>query len=873
MSDSKSVNSTANSTAPELLSPAGDFDCARAAVENGADAVYFGLRVGLNARSKAKNFALEELPEFMDYLHLRGVQGFVTLNTLVFPSELDLLEKSVRAVVLAGVDAAIVQDVGAARLIRAIAPDFPIHASTQMSITSAEGVAMAARLGICRVVLARELSIEDVCRIRDLTALTPAPSQRASGTVELEVFVHGALCMSYSGQCNASYGMGGRSANRGSCAQQCRLPYELICDDEVRDLQDRKYLLSPSDLSALDLVPRLIAAGVSCLKIEGRMKPPEYVASATRQYRRAIDEGMAGRVLQPPPEQLLELESPFSRGLSHGWLAGRNLQIVDGRNSANRGILVGKVASVRGERVSVELVAPLRRGDGIAFPSVLGEVHDQGGRVYEIFARSEPVKEAQAGQVELAFGRDAVALDRLRPGQEIWKTDDPQIDRRLRQTFAGGAARRRVPLDVIVEATVGGKLRVIARSGTGAECKVESEKPLEEAQRHPLTAGVLREQFGRLGASVYELRELDARIEGRPMGPLSVLGQLRHEMVRLLDAAAVARPAPKLRPRPDVSCCKMDLRVSLSEDHGPIVDGLGGPSYEWDESLATRSPTWHVLCREWMHVEELLNLGVTSIIGDFAELQYCGRAVRMARERGAEIYLATPRIQKPGEEAHFEKIADAKPDGMLVRNFGGVAFCSQRQIPFVADMTLNAVNQWTVGWLHELGARRVTAAYDSDRRRLVELAEAAPWSELEVVVHQYIPLFHTEHCIFDTEVGGRRNGEPASPLLLTKSGISPLATTASAVALTPDEEARQSQRRAAPCSFACMKHEVRLKDRMGVEHPLQSDACCRNTLYHAQPQSFFDHVAELRRRGVRHFRIELLDHVPQGLIRRALVAK
>ena len=154
--DANPVTARPNFAAPELLSPAGDIDCACAAVENGADAVYFGLRVGLNARSKAKNFALEELPEFMDYLHLRGVQGFVTLNTLVFPSELDLLEKSVRAVVSAGVDAAIVQDVGAARLIRAIAPDFTLHASTQMSITSAEGVEMAARLGISRVVLARE---------------------------------------------------------------------------------------------------------------------------------------------------------------------------------------------------------------------------------------------------------------------------------------------------------------------------------------------------------------------------------------------------------------------------------------------------------------------------------------------------------------------------------------------------------------------------------------------------------------------------------------------------------------------------------------------------------------------------------------------
>ncbi len=252
-------------------------------MENGADAVYFGLRVGLNARTKATNFALEELPDFMAWLHLRGVLGFVTLNTLVFPSELDLLEKTVRAVVSAGVDAAIVQDYGAARMIRAIAPDFPLHASTQMSITSAEGAAMARQLGICRVVLARELSLDDLRRIRPQTDLG------------LEVFVHGALCMSYSGQCNASLGMGGRSANRGQCAQQCRLPYELVCDDEVRDLQDRKYLLSPSDLAALDLVPELIAAGVNSLKIEGRMKSPEYVAAVTRQYRAAVEEGMAGR--------------------------------------------------------------------------------------------------------------------------------------------------------------------------------------------------------------------------------------------------------------------------------------------------------------------------------------------------------------------------------------------------------------------------------------------------------------------------------------------------------------------------------------------------------------------------------------------------
>jgi putative protease len=846
---------------PELLSPAGDFECARAAVENGADAVYFGLRLGLNARSKAANFALEELPKFMAYLHLRGVRGFVTLNTLVFPGELDLLERSVRAVVSAGVDAAIVQDLGAARLIRAVAPDFPLHASTQMSITSAEGAAIAQRLGICRVVLARELSLDDLRRIRPQTGL------------ELEVFVHGALCMSYSGQCNASFGMGGRSANRGQCAQQCRLPYELVCDDEVWDLKDRKYLLSPSDLAALDLVPDLIAAGVNSLKIEGRMKSPQYVASATRQYRQAIDEGLAGRRVSRPAEQLLELESPFSRGLSQGWLAGRNLQIVDGRNSANRGICVGQVTAVRGDRVAVELTAALRRGDGVAFPSILGENHDQGGRVYEIFDRKQPVKEVAGGRVELAFGRDALEIDRLQPGQELWKTDDPQIDRRLRKTFASGRAQRRVPLDLVVEAAVGRKLCVSVRAGTGRTCRVVSEQELEEARQHPLTTEVLREQFGRLGRSVYELRGLEARIEGRPMAPLSVLGQLRHEMVRLLDAAAVALPPPRLLARPalmpperrdagGLHVPELAKGVVAQFPRPSQAQGRATPELS-EREVGTDTPFYHVLCRELKQVEEVLALGVKSVIGDFAELHRCGHAVRMARERGAEIFLATPRIQKPGEESHFARIADAQPDGLLVRNLGGAAFCAPRQIPFVADMALNAVNQWTVAWLHELGACRVAAAYDSDRQRLSELAAAAPWAELEVVVYQHMPLFHTEHCIFDTEVGGRRNE--------VRQAFQP-DSRHKEKNLTPEEEDRQTQRRAAPCSFACMKHEVRLRDRLGVEHPLQSDACCRNTLYHAEPENLIDHVPELRRLGVRHFRIELLEGVPQKVIRRACAA-
>ena len=269
-------------TKPELLAPAGDRTCLLAAVENGADAVYFGLQRH-NARIRAHNFDGSDLPEVMTLLHRRGVRGYMTLNTLAFPGELADLEVTVRELAAGGVDAVIVQDLGLARLIHAIAPELEIHASTQMSITSEEGVALARELGCTRVILARELALTEIGRIRRAIDFP------------VEVFVHGALCVAYSGQCLTSEALGGRSANRGECAQACRMPYEIVCDGQLVDLENVQYLLSPQDLAAYDLIPQLIQLGVASLKIEGRLKTAEYVANITRHYREAIDAAWAGR--------------------------------------------------------------------------------------------------------------------------------------------------------------------------------------------------------------------------------------------------------------------------------------------------------------------------------------------------------------------------------------------------------------------------------------------------------------------------------------------------------------------------------------------------------------------------------------------------
>src|SRR5436190_12587569 len=320
------MNASPNLETPELLAPAGDWECVRAAVANGADAVYFGLP-RFNARLRAHNFTEAELPEVVAFCHRHGVKAYVAFNTLVFTAELADAADYLRLLNRAGVDALIVQDVGLVRLASEIVPELPIHASTQMTITSPEGAEFARELGIERTVLARELSLREL--------------EKFDASMPLEVFVHGALCVAYSGQCLTSESLGRRSANRGECAQACRMPYELIVDGTLRDLGDRRYLLSPQDLAAVEEIPALIERGVVSFKIEGRLKSPEYVAAVCQVYRRAIDAAVAVAGVCDPgsdsgnkpagvtdpgysvtDDERYQLEMTFSRGLFSGWMHG-----------------------------------------------------------------------------------------------------------------------------------------------------------------------------------------------------------------------------------------------------------------------------------------------------------------------------------------------------------------------------------------------------------------------------------------------------------------------------------------------------------------------------------------------------------------------
>src|SRR3954471_24140601 len=457
---------------PELLAPAGNWDCARAAVANGADAIYFGLP-RFNARLRADNFALEELPEVVAFCHRYGVKAYVVLNTLIFTGELDDAAEELRRCNRAGVDALIVQDVGLVRLGGGPGPELPIHASTQMTVTSPEGAAFARELGVERVVLARELSLRELEKF-------PAEG------LPLEVFVHGALCVAYSGQCLTSEALGQRSANRGECAQACRMPYELIVDGAVRELGDRRYLLSPQDLAAVGELPQLLELGVVSFKIEGRLKAPEYVAAVCQVYRKALDAALAERPHEVTAEDRYQLEMTFSRGLFSGWMHGvDHQQLVPARYGKKRGPFAGYIAAVGHDFVELEAMVPLAPGDGVVFDTGEDTNAEQGGRIFE-----------RRGD-RLFFQHGLIDFARLEPGVRVWKTDDPALERTLRQSFTGRLEpRRREAISLRVTGRAGELLAVEADG-----CRVESRMPLEPARSAPLTAERLRAQLEKLGES------------------------------------------------------------------------------------------------------------------------------------------------------------------------------------------------------------------------------------------------------------------------------------------------------------------------------------------------------------------------------------
>ena len=813
---------TARPRLPELLAPAGDWECVKAAVENGADAIYFGLD-RFNARMRAHNFTEGSLPRLMEFLHRRGVRGYVTFNTLVFQNEIADAVQYIRSIIAAGVDAAIVQDVGICRIIRQISPDFPIHASTQMTVTSAAGVDFARELGCNLVVLARECSIREIEKIQSAQVSNLSAEGAVTGSLPLEVFVHGALCVAYSGQCLTSEALGGRSANRGECAQACRMPYELISDGKLVPLGDRKYLLSPQDLAGLEVLPGLVNAGVSSLKIEGRLKTPEYVANITRSYRRALNE-CAARLTNNPdlaPKEInattparlgetqYDLEMAFSRGLYSGWFRGiNNQELVHARFGKKRGVYLGDVARVQGSKVILQLHAPLKPGDGIVFDAGHPDQPEEGGRVYEV----QPIKPlgrqpepTALPEVALAFGTGDIDFSRIGVGDKLWKTSDPELDRRLRQTFDGDAPRYFRPITMEVHGSAGGSLTLIVRDESSRVVQVASSIPLEVASKQPLSTERLKEQLGRLGGTPFQLAELKNHLEGAVIVPVSELNRLRREAVAELETLRVQPLRWKLNDAPAIGVT--------------IVSSSSIPAGSADPELI-------VLVRNLTQLESALRCGATTLYCDFEDPKKYREAVRMAHESFGcagpqkSIWVAPPRIFKTGEEWTLKLVRSSEADGYLVRNYDHLSFFADCRR--VGDFSLNVANASAAEYfMAKFGLERLTASYDLNSSQLEALLQAAPADWFEVTIHQHMPMFHMEHCVFCA--------------FLSKGTDY------------------------TNCGRPCDVHEVRLRDRVGAEHVLKADAGCRNTVFNSRAQTGAEHVARLLELGVRKFRIEFVS--------------
>ena len=832
---------------PELLAPAGDWDCVKAAVENGADAIYFGLDK-FNARMRAQNFTEADLPKLMKFLHRRGVRGYITLNTLVFENELADAEKYLRAMIAAGVDAVIVQDVGICRLIRGLSPDFPIHASTQMTITSAAGIEFARELGCNLVVLARECSIAEIEKMNSVERASPRAGLSADETARedarpttlpLEVFVHGALCIAYSGQCLTSESLGGRSANRGECAQACRMPYDLISDGQQVALGDKRYLLSPQDLSGLEVLPELLRAGVASLKIEGRLKSPEYVASITRIYRNALDQLSGGRVPRVPnhPEQSgtcvtrpsdhYEMEMSFSRGLSIGWFGGTdNQKLVHARFGKKRGVYLGEVKKIVRDGVIVNLAAPVKPGDGVVFDAGRPDENEEGGRIYEVQVPRFKIPGQQL--TELRFGYGDVDFLRVHIGDKIWKTNDPELDKRLRQSFAGDAPKFQRPVEIEVHGCAGKPLTLVARDEFGNVAKVESAMPLAKAEKQPLTEEKLREQLGRLGGTPFRLGELKNFLAGEVLLPVSELNRLRRKIV---DELETRRVQPK---RWKLNDCSSRRESALTGNSGI------------DLSRLTPAATAQliVLVRNQPQLEAALKCGATMVYCEFEDPKKYREAVTTFHTAfGCEgragsplpadsahgvtrptIWVAPPRIFKMGEEWTLEQVRPCNADGYLIRNYDHLKyFANDRR---VGDYSLNIANWISADYFKkQFGLERVTASYDLNFSQLEALLRAAPPEWFEVTIHQHMPMFHMEHCVF-------------------------------CAFLSSGKDFRD-------CGRPCDVHDVRLRDRVGAEHPLKADAGCRNTVFNSQAQTGAEYVSRMIELGVRHFRVEFLNETPE----------
>ncbi len=813
----------------ELLAPAGNYEAFLAAVENGADAVYLGGKL-LNARQFAGNFDNEELQKAIDYAHARGVKVLLTLNTLVLEEELEeALDYAARAYEM-GIDAFIVQDLGLATKLKQLIPHIPLHGSTQMSIYSLEGVRVLEKMGFERVVLARELSLEEIRYICNNT------------DIEIEVFVHGALCISYSGQCLMSSMIGGRSGNRGKCAQPCRMHYSINKDaSKVEQLSAEQssidvsadrgfksgYLLSPKDICHIDHVGELLSAGVTSFKIEGRMKSPEYVATVVGIYRKYIDRveqhielcsnvkaenkpstsvsntSINPRVSEQDRQQLLQ---SFNRGgFSKGYLLGKTgPEMMAYEKPKNWGTYLGVALAQNSSTnsVKIKLENTLSNGDGIEIWSGKLQEESPGGIITKIVLDGGGlVKGARSGDTVWV----SVIKGRIEKGSKVYKTSDKEMLEQAAASYQRPTRRLKIKADFMLKA---GRLPVLTLvDPAGNKVTAEGEVLPQKAVNKPLTEERVSEQLNKMGSTPFELAELNIVMDDDIVIPISELNNLRRKAAELLESKRI-----------------MEGRRSNKE-----VQHKGEVAIS--ASLLSRTKSKVKLSAMLYHINEDLELG--SINADRIYLPFnliqeesLTRQLTEVRKAGKEVYGYIPAVIKGRQSQILDRSAHAinqVVDGFLVGNLGvgeSLRALLGQDIALMGDYTLNLINSASIQAVSDLGYEGAALSYELNMRQLEEINKNTQLAT-ELGIYGRIPVMTSEYC----PIGGSISG-------------------------------------AAPhkCKTVCKNGIYHLRDRKNAAFLVKTDCIdCRSTIFNSDVLFVPDLIENLTRSGISYMRMNFVD--------------
>lgn len=803
----------------ELLMPVGHKEMALAAIHNGADAIFMGFP-GFNARGRSHDHEISELAEIISLCHLYGVKVNLAFNIVIFETELDQVIAAIKKILPLKPDALIIQDLGLVKLVRSIAPDQVIHGSTQMTVTNNLAIELLNDLNIKRFVLGRENSLSEIQLIKSAT------------TKELEVFVHGALCVSYSGQCFTSESIGGRSANRGQCAQSCRFTYDLIVDGKKHNTIDRDYLVSPQDLCGIAEIPELMKIGVSSFKVEGRLKSPDYVASVANSYKSVIEKTLNNELNTEQEFNFLKnkMAISYSRGFFSGWLHGVDHQkLVDGTFSSHRGSFIGKVTEVLNNFIIIQtnLELNLTNGDGLLFALSSNNAQtknksdiEKGGFIFSVEKKTN-----RKFQIGLA---NSLNLDQTFLNAEVYLNHAKELKKEIQKSYNDKNYFKRIPVDYKLELKINEPVKLTLTDGQN-EIVFQTESSLEPAKNKGVTKESITEELNALSGTIFKMNSVvfDWNESESVFISNKEIKTLRQKSTEWLTAK-----------RNETRIDGWDTTVDQNYELPKIIlkNNIN------QDATIQKKTKLVILVREKAQVSALIDALVVkkineqdldSVILDFEFGRDYADSIDQLKKNKIKVGLATTRILKPQEYQNLKNIKHLDPDFILVRNLGALQYFKAINIfekEIRGDFSLNITNHITAEYLLDKGLSSACVSYDLNEQQLKMLLLNSDPNKLEITVHQAMPSFHMEHCVF-------------------------------AAFLSQGSSFKD-------CGKPCEKHKVQLTDQFGNNHWIKPDHECRNTMYNAKSQSALPYLSSWQQSGVGLVRYEALYETASELIQK-----